>query len=65
MLMYVCVMNIEMFWKPEKASDSLELELQKVMNHPVWVLETKLGASGGAARAFNCQINFKASEVKF
>ena len=29
----------------QKTSDSLKLELQAVVSHPAWVLETELGPS--------------------
>ena len=32
----------------QKALDLLELELQKVVSHPAWVLGTKLGPPGRA-----------------
>jgi hypothetical protein len=35
----------------KRVLDLLELELQVVMNHPIWVLGTKLGSPGRAARA--------------
>ena len=38
----------------KKISEPLELELQVVVSHPVWVLGTKLGSSARATNAFNC-----------
>lgn len=36
-------------WVQERASDSLNLELQAVVSFPMWVLETELGSRAGAA----------------
>lgn len=35
---------------------SLELELQVIMSHSVWVLESKLGSSARAVQILNCQV---------
>lgn len=38
-----------------RAPESLELEFQGIVSHPVWMLETELGSSGKAASALKHQ----------
>lgn len=43
------------FWRPERASDTLELELWAVASCQMWVLRTKLGPRGRAVRSLHGQ----------
>jgi hypothetical protein len=40
--------------QPSEVLDPLELELQAVVNHQIWLQETKLGSSAKAMTALNC-----------
>lgn len=44
-------------WDQERASDSLNLELQTVVSFPVWVLGTELGSRAGAASTLSHPIS--------
>jgi hypothetical protein len=50
--LYVQVTHVQV-GDQKRAPDSLELELQEVASHPVWVLTTKLKSSGEAASALD------------
>ena len=52
-IIFICLYEYRAMWasthmEASKALDLLELELQKVVSHPAWVLGTKLGPPGRA-----------------
>lgn len=54
LFMYTCLFECicVCLWNQKCTLDALELELQPIVNHPKWVLETKLESSRRAA--LNC-----------
>jgi hypothetical protein len=48
----VCT-RVQCLWRGEGACAFLELELQVVVNHPIWVLGTELRPSARSRNTFN------------
>lgn len=40
-------------WEPERMLDLLELQLQAIGSHPMWVLETESGCLGRVVSSLN------------
>lgn len=64
-IMGLCVCTwIQVSWRP-KALDPLELEIQMVISHPLWVLRTKFKSSARAVPTLKCWDNSVANIYYF